>query len=250
MGRIDGTTAGRACDREATMVDASDREYMRGLRLALQGDHAGAIEALKRSLELNPGAVDPALALVDAYRDAGLFGEADALASRLRARHPGEPAVALTVARLRERQGRAADALALLDAAGAGRDSNDQAYPVRLRLLLANHRYADALHDAQPGLEMAWRMAARLAEGIALITTGRVAEGMDALDHVDTREFADLLHEWASALGPSPALREMVTALVEASARFPDRASVRDVARAFESARPGSGAGAAGGSGS
>jgi tetratricopeptide (TPR) repeat protein len=198
-----------------------ERDYMRGVQLALAGDHEGAIEAFKRSLGDDPAAIDPALGLLDAYRDAGRLGEADDLAASLLRRAPDDEGVIRTVARLREQQGRTGEALDLLHRSVAHIDASGHDYPVVLRLLLAARRFDDALRVAKLGFDSLWRVEARLARGVAEIETGHEEAGVRTLAEIDATEFADLIDDWAQSLRYSNAAQRFAEALNDVSRRFP-----------------------------
>lgn len=208
----------------------SDLELLQGVRLALEGQMAGAVAAFERSRQLDPEALMPALNLLDAYRDAGRMAEADALAEEMLRKWPGDGGVHLGVARLRLKQGRVEDALRHVRDPSVDQGVNAFAFPLLLRLLLAAGRHDEVLREVErAGEDTFWRMDVRLARAFAHLLKGERDAALRALEGADIAAFGALVSSWAEALRPRGALDGVKRALAEALAAAPGHIPLRQL---------------------
>jgi tetratricopeptide (TPR) repeat protein len=221
-------------------------EYMRGVKLALRGDLDGAISSFETCLRLDPDALDPALNLLEAYQDAGRWADAESLADQLIRRWSDREPALVAVARLRQRQGRPEEGLALLRHPKVRITTESFAYPVYLRLLLGAGRFDEALREAERGLSSTVFSAhARLARGEALSHIGRHEEALRMLQELDAQEFglgdplrSGLLPIRAAAMvraGESESARQL---LLQALERTHDSAVVNLYRELFDESPP------------
>jgi tetratricopeptide (TPR) repeat protein len=190
------------------MNSTAQIEYMHGVQLALAGRFVEAIEAFERSLHLEPDALNPALNLLEAYQDAERWKDADELATRLLEQHPEQEAVLLALARLCERQGQVVEALAYISNPNVSRDRDSFAFPVYLRLLLANSQFQAALLEAERGLGSSlWRAQALLTRATAVSHLGEHKEALRLFEQLGSEGFgmgdplrSGLTVSWAQAL--------------------------------------------------
>jgi tetratricopeptide (TPR) repeat protein len=198
----------------------SDAEFRRGTAAALRDDFDTAVAAFERSLASDPESVLAALSLIDAYARLGRIDEADRLATGLLARHPADGGVLVAAARLRERQGRVAEAIELLS--GADLVGDLSAYVLYLRLLVEAARYEEALLEAERGIaSLIPRPHARLAKGISLLHFDDIAGAVALLDEVDPDGFERVLVSWAHGLRAAGAANRVATLLQRPAAADP-----------------------------
>lgn len=93
----------RRCTREAPDTPQAFELLAELSRRA--GDLGSAVEALRRAIELQPGALQPQLALVACLDELGRDGEAQEVLSNVRRMAAGDPAVAALLRELMHRRG-------------------------------------------------------------------------------------------------------------------------------------------------
>jgi hypothetical protein len=203
---------------------------MNGMRLALTGDFASAIEAFQRSRLSNGDAIEPALNLFQAYLDTERMNDAEVLASELARRWPDHEAVFVALAKWREKQGRPAEALQLIRDPRVNLAAESHAYPVYLRLLLANSRFEEAIIEAERGLSAPlWKSQALLTKGAALLSFSDVEGAIRSFEQLDSEGFGEgeplrsgLLPLWTRALARAGDIGRAKALIDDALSRYPD----------------------------
>lgn len=213
-----------------------EAEFLKGLELAMRGKRAQAIEAFERSHRLNPYALDPALNLLESYQEEGRMAEADALAGELLRRWPNEQAALVSVAKLREAQGRLDEALKLIRDRHVDTTINSLAYPAYLRILLENQHYDEALIEAQAALQSLtlWTPYAMLTRIIALLHFKEYEMLRRQLAEFDVDEFADLIDDHAARMKQAGALEQVRRLFANARAQLPDEEKLKKLSARFD----------------
>lgn len=198
-------------------------------KLALAGPNAAAHRDLIRGhleycVHADPGWADPALWLGELREQAGDFAGAEAVYRRLLNENPSADAAVGRLAAVLERQGRAADALAVLDEFAP---VSAAAVGPRVRLALRMGKTDEAVNLLQARLTDAPEDA-RAAIALARLVfrqTGNAEEALSYLDRADqalgdpvsiTATRAAILH----AVGQTDAARAQFDELVERSPSF------------------------------
>lgn len=184
-------------------------EFLRGLQLALRGEHAKAIEAFERSRRLNPDALDPALNLMESYQEEGLLAEADVVAGELLELWPNEHAALFSVAKLREAQGRPTEAFELIRRPHFDVSGDSLAFPFYLRVLIENQRYQEADNAAKAALKSStlWRPHAVLTRIITLLQFKEYDKLRRYVAEFDVDGFTDLVNDCAAHMRQAGALK-------------------------------------------
>ncbi|HYJ88263.1 MAG TPA: tetratricopeptide repeat protein [Pyrinomonadaceae bacterium] len=213
-----------------------EAEFLKGLELAMRGKHVEAIEAFERSSRLNRYALDPALNLLESYMKVERTAEADALADELLKLWPNEQAALVSVAELREAQGRPDEALKLILDRHVDSTINSLAYPAYLRLLLENEQYDEAMSEAEAALQSPtlWTPYAMLARIIALLHFKEYEMLQRRLAEFDVEEFADLVDDTAARMKQAGALDQAKRLFADARRHLPHDETLKKLSARFD----------------
>ena len=164
------------------------------------------------------------------------MAEADALASHLLKLWPHEQAALVSVAKLREAQGRLDESLKLIRDRHVDITVNSLAYPVYLRILLENQRYDEAVIEAQAALQSPtlWTPYAMLTRIIALLHFKEYEMLRRQLAEFDVDEFADLIDDCAARMKQAGALEQVKRLLADARAELPDEEKLKKLSAHFD----------------
>lgn len=216
-----------------TTIPAFELELRKGVELAMRGQLADAAEALQRSRQLNVDALDPALNLFEVHQKLGHDSEARALEAELIRRWPNDQLALVAIARFREWNGQAAEALALLRGGQVDLREASLAYPDYLRLLIANGAFEEALLEGRRGLNSLFRPDALLAMLLGQLHFGEGGLAQETLDLLDPREYSGLLQEWGERLRRSGGAERVKPLLARTSGQLGDDSKWKALGRAL-----------------
>jgi Flp pilus assembly protein TadD len=91
-------------------ISQAEELYHQGLERLAEGDAAGAVQALRRCLEVNPGMLDAMHGLIRALQEQGEFDEAISVAQRLLLLDPDDPLPHTSLSILYQHKGLIAEA--------------------------------------------------------------------------------------------------------------------------------------------
>jgi hypothetical protein len=205
------------------MTDDYELLFRQATLSSLQGELAEAIEGFEACRRLRPQAVDPVIPLLDCYRSTGDMARANELAGELRRRWPTDGGALLAVARLKEEEGNAAEALAIVRSGSVDLGPRGNAYPDYLRLLIENGRWEETAVGSSFALEgeSVWWPDALLARALAQLHFGESELARETLERFDPTEYAELIDFWRDRLHRTGALASVTQLLADATASAP-----------------------------
>ncbi len=185
--------------REAPVHDRAEAEYQKGLQAVRRGDHAAALPALQRALEIEPSHAKARQALLSVLVSSRQWNEARQVAQTGLAVDPTQSGLATILARLQFEQGDSAAALDTLARHALHAAGNADFQGLYAYLLQRQQRPAEAVQRFQAALalrpgEGRWWFGL----GLSLESAGRPAEAKEA--YARAKESGNLSAEMAAVV--------------------------------------------------
>jgi len=209
LGYVSGSAAAPADTGPEGLPDAKDNApllafFSQAEELQAGGKPAGALEAYRKALALNPRSVTVRLSVANTLLALGRFTDALHEFGELSVQHPDEPAYVQGMARALKGDGRRREALALLEPAAAKFPDSAALREDLGGLLLESGRAQDAEKELRAVVEREPRQVGpRLRQAAALAELGRLREAAAAFIRVvEMSPRSEEGRKAAAALGP------------------------------------------------